>query len=525
MWARAVRSDRRRSGTADPYQRFALGCVVVIAGLMVVEYTVTCIWLPRQPFYIGRPDAPPVEGIAGIQPPPDPSEATLSEAVKLAISQHRAAQEARQAAIEQARSREELALEGDGAEASDEVAAESSTAESSLEWFGDGQEGPGAGKPDDDSAGKPDDDLAGDDAGGPTSLSSRVQLLASLVVVQPPRAPAGESLPPRLPLQEEYVYLENCRLPSGAIRMTPQDTRINPYFANQTAMALLTWNQGAVRKYILWYLDHLNERDRFGLEGTIYDYSLASDGERPTGDYDAADSYAATFLSLVSRYVFATGDAALVFDHLDQLERIARVCLALQDKDGLTWAKADHRYKFLMDNCEVARGLADWAETLRTIGLWRLGDAWAETARRVELAIEGELWSQQRQEYAWAKTSLGLRWSRRRWYPDTVGQLYPIVYGQIDPRGDRAQALIARVNGGYPRWTQLRTGDYYPWALAAYAHALAGERERALEFADRVWVELLACGRPWPWYNLEGAYLVLTLLELAEVGASMPVRR
>jgi hypothetical protein len=307
--------------------------------------------------------------------------------------------------------------------------------------------------------------------------------------------------------------------------MAPGDRRINPYFGNQVAVVLLGWNPEAVRRYILWYLDHLNEQDRYGLKGTIYDYHLYGGEERPVRDYDSADGYAATFLTLVARYVFATGDAELVVSHFDQLQLVAGVCLALRDEDGLTWAKADHRYKFLMDNCEVAKGLADWAEVLRTIGFWKQGDGWAHAADTVRLAVESELWSGERGEYAWAKTSRGPRWVRRRWYPDTVGQLYPIVFGLVDPSGQRAKELVERVNASFPGWVRLSTGDNYPWALTAYAHVLAGERELALTFVDEIWERFLSGGRPWPWYNLEAAHFILTLLELAEAGASGPIRR
>jgi len=495
-----------RKDRPDPYQRFAVCCVLACALMMAVEYTVTCLWLPRQSF---------VQGIAGGRSAPGPGPATLSEAVRAAVSQHNAILEA---AAEKARQEEARALEPAQSGGSEAV-----TAGLLPEEAGDEPASPDAvAGSNDAAAGNKAETCAGE--GGLAAVYAGARVFSSLVVVLPPVSPdAGGQ--PRYPLQEEYRWLESCQLPSGAICMSPVDRRINPYFATQSAMALLTWNAEAVQRYISWYLGHLNEKDRFGLEGTVYDHYLSTTGERSERDYDAADSYAATFLSLVARYVFATGDADLVLSHLSQLERVARVCAALQDEDGLTWAKADHRYKFLMDNCEVARGLADWAELLRTIGLWSQGDAWATVAASVEQAVERELWSEQRGEYAWAKTSYGQRWTRTRWYPDTVGQLYPVVYGLVDPLGPRAQALVDRVNSAYPLWPQLKTGDAYPWCLAAYAQALAGRREQAMAFADEVWETFLVGGRPWPWYNLEGSYFILTLLELAQVGASAPARR
>lgn len=462
----------------DPHLRLGLLALLLCVLLMANEFASTCVWLPRQTGRLVDWSSSPaatksdtLDHTAASVPP------TLSGAVRAAASER---------AVPQA---ESAALLGGPAAA-----------------HSDGQT------------------LAALAADPPMAAWQQVAVwMAGMIAVRP--AAVKEDEGPRYPLREEYEWLERCRLPSGALVMAPGDSRINPYFANLAAMALLHWSPDAVRDWILWYIGHINETDRFGLRGTVYDHQLVAGRELPEGDYDSADSYAATFLTLVARYFFTTGDAALVLTHLDKLETVAGVCLALLDKDDLTWAKADRRYKFLMDNTEVYRGLSDWAEVLRTLGFWRQGDAWAGLAERVRAAVDRELWIESRGAYSWAKTSLGTRAIRRRWYPDTAAQLYPILHGLIDPDGPRAQSLIAMVNNTFPGWPHLATGDEFPWALTAFVNAVAGDRDMAMSFLDSVWDRHLSAGRPWPWYNMEAAYLVFTVLELTHPGSVMPSRR
>ena len=116
------------------------------------------------------------------------------------------------------------------------------------------------------------------------------------------------------------------------------------------------------------YLSQLNRPDRWGLSGTIYDYEVERHGFAAgseateivmiaTRNYDSADSYAATFLTLVSEYYYKTQDSELVTANLDDINLVAQVIVSLQDKDGLVFVKPGSRTKYLMDNAENYRGL------------------------------------------------------------------------------------------------------------------------------------------------------------------------
>lgn len=322
-------------------------------------------------------------------------------------------------------------------------------------------------------------------------------------------------------LEPEFAWLASCQLPSGAITLAPGDNSIVPYFANYAAMALLRWDVDAARRHMDWYLSRLNTEDRWGLDGTVYDYQLVDGQEVSQGDYDSADSYAATFLALVGQYLFATGDGQYLMDNLPALRRVAGVPLALQDPvDGLVWAKADHRYKFLMDNCEVQAGLTVWAQALRTLGLWEEAEGYAAAVDRIRGALASDLWQENDGSYAWAMTARGPRRHRRRWYPDTVGQLYPVLFGVVDPASDDAGRLLQGVNSAFPGWPELRTPDRFPWAMVAYAAALVGDEASAHRFVESASGAYQREGRPWPWYTLESVFYILTVMELANQGAS-----
>ncbi len=293
--------------------------------------------------------------------------------------------------------------------------------------------------------------------------------------------------------QSPYGLLLASQLPSGAFRVKPDDSRIVPYFANIAAIALVERRPLDVRAYLEWYLGHLNRPDRWGLLGTIYDYEVEPGGiERPTDRYDSADSYAATFLSLLRAYVDATGDRDFARSHLQDIELVASVVARLQDKDGLVWANAAKREKYLMDNAEDYRGLEDWADVLTGLGLDDAATAARATAGRIAQAIELRLWDERRGNYDWAIYTFWLgshpleirrESSWRSWYPDTVAQVFPVVEGLLQPSDPRAVALYENLNTWHPGWVNQAKRDPNPWSVLGYAAAVMGDRERALAFA------------------------------------------
>ncbi len=319
-------------------------------------------------------------------------------------------------------------------------------------------------------------------------------------------------------LEEEMRWLEASQTRQGALAQNPEQRDVVPYFANLAAMALVQSNPELVRHYLDWYLQRLNRPDRFGLSGTIYDYGLGEGGrETPTFNYDSADSYAATFLSLAASYVRAVGDLQWAKQQQDKLQDVAEVVVRLQDSDGLVWAKPGTGIKLLMDNSEDYRGLTDWSWLLDQMGRPRVAAIYRERAEWIRRGIEKQLWNPWRGSYDWSLGGTRVPSLRPRWYPDTVAQLYPIVFGVIDPKSDRAQLLYAKVMAGFPRWAEGDTGDPFPWAITAYAAVLVGDAGSAqvyLKHSAALWPPATQRG---PWYAAESGYLIRTVQLLGQI--------
>jgi len=173
-----------------------------------------------------------------------------------------------------------------------------------------------------------------------------------------------------------------------------------PYFVNLVAMDLLPQDPGRVKRYMEWYLGHLNYPDIYGLTGTIYDYYITESSETPAYTYDSADSYAATFLFLTFLYTEKTGDYQFVRDNLQKLKEVAYVIAYLQDRDGLVKAVPHLNLKYLVDNIEDICGLRAFS-----LLLWKLKDPnwhyYSILSHNVESSVMRNLrW---RGQIAWAK--------------------------------------------------------------------------------------------------------------------------
>ena len=331
------------------------------------------------------------------------------------------------------------------------------------------------------------------------------------------RSPAsGEPAYPvdRGMIEAEYGWLASSQRPDGALAQTPQKNAVVPYFANLSAMVLVAENPGLVREYLTWYLAHLNRPDQWGLDGTIYDYTYYGGIEESTKTYDSADSYAATFLSLVAAYCRTTGDLNFAKDNREKLQMVADVIVGLQDADGLVWASPDGKTKYLMDNAENYRGLSDWADLLAALGDQNSARLYARRAANIKLGIALRLWSPWKKQYAWSLDSSGNRaWVRGGvWYPDAVSQLYPLLFGVVPVDGSEARTVWRRFTEAFPRWYELEREDPFPWAIVAYAAARLGEKDSARAYIEQIRKRKDSA----PWFGAESAFFIMTMEELGK---------
>ncbi|MBC7347300.1 MAG: hypothetical protein H5U00_07575 [Clostridia bacterium] len=326
---------------------------------------------------------------------------------------------------------------------------------------------------------------------------------------------AAETLEPlRERLAAQLTWLVSCQIrcpgddADGALALAPGSNRVNPYFANFAALALLEDQAAfpAVERYLEWYLRHLKE------DGTIPDYHYPPGSPPRPARPDSEDAYAGTYLLLVTQYHRRSGRTEWVRENLPALKKVARVIVGLKDGDGLTFALADYRVKYLMDNCEAYRGLADFAELLCF-----LGDPEAAyfRARATEIArgVEKGLWDRRRRCYRPRKAAwFAARANLRRFYPDAAAQLYPALYGLIAASSPRAAHLYALFNRHHPGWVDLAP-PAYPWMLLAYCACLHGDYARARKKLGRAW-EAYVVPRAPSWYCAEAAFFVLTAARL-----------
>ena len=327
--------------------------------------------------------------------------------------------------------------------------------------------------------------------------------------------------------ESETAFLASMQLPNGALPMTyakSGELTVNPYFADFAALALLDNAEAyadIVVKYMDWHFDHLNtkEEDFNGLDGTIYDYKVTmKNGEiveeristpENADSYDTTDSYAATFLTVVNKYFYTTGDSEYLVAHAQDLERIANVMFATL-QNGLTYAKGNHRVKYLMDNCEVYEGAIAATRIFEEIVLkgkteyTHMRDNCNDLINTVKENINTKLWIPLGKYYtpgitAYVRIPTKL-FSWDKYYPHATSQLFPIICGVIEPDTDRAKHLYEKFCENY-HWEAFEYPDDFYWGANVQAAAVMNDLDSVVEYMENYLS--LTEKHSWPLYNMD----------------------
>jgi hypothetical protein len=316
---------------------------------------------------------------------------------------------------------------------------------------------------------------------------------------QPPPAPDAARLARWILAQQ----CTNAALPSyGGVKASPDPAAVgpdgqpycgvSPYFANLAMLALMRAHAldatHAADLWIRWYLAHLDPQS--APDGVPCDHFCRPDGAGETncvkaGDpllcchNDATDSAAATFFSVLwAAHQAGRPDATPAPpDRKRQVEALAAVLLKLQQPDGLCWAKADYRVKYLEDNSEVFAGLRDLAAWERAACHDSARAAlYQQAAQRVQHGILSELWDSSTQLFRVAKFEDGRRPATDlgKWYPDTQAQFWPVLFEVVADDGSSARAVVAAVNARWngrlqPDWAADPGGVNGGWLEAGVA--------------------------------------------------------
>jgi hypothetical protein len=220
---------------------------------------------------------------------------------------------------------------------------------------------------------------------------------------------------------------------SGAYRVTP-DGAVNWYFATTALLRLRKLPLPATRAYLDAYLAHLDPYE-----------GIADALPMPSGIYapiapDSEDAYAATILSLASRYRRESHDDAWWKRTAATWSDIAYAKLLTQFKpDGLIRASRTDATGYLMDNVEDYAGLRDFEQILTQTHASNAAYVGAFIAP-LGSAIAG-LYDDSAHAFRWSDSDpLGPLVP----YPACTAQLFPQLY---DVRGSSHKADVRHFTG------------------------------------------------------------------------------
>lgn len=312
----------------------------------------------------------------------------------------------------------------------------------------------------------------------------------------------------------QIYWLKSCQILSpgkpadGAVTRYPDQGWVTPYFSNFAATAMLEEPScyPSVERYLNWYLRNLEKN------GTILDYHYDENFNAKTAVPDSEDAYAGTLLSLACAYHKKTGHTFWLGENLQNLKKVAQVIINLMDRDGLTFAAAGYRVKYLMDNCETYRGLADFAGLLDDMGDPE-APYYKDKAQAIARGIEKVLLNRCSGYYhpsktGWIKPGINLK----KFYPDAACQTFPVLYGLIEAGSDRGARLYNVFNEHQGNWVTIEPPDY-PWMLLGLYACIHGDYTRAYE-KIRLAREFYIDTGSGNWFCAESAFFVLTCARL-----------
>jgi len=278
------------------------------------------------------------------------------------------------------------------------------------------------------------------------------------------------------------AQIKSLRIPTGPFaggyEIAPNG-RLNWYFSNLGLLPVVQLMSAVerdtyIRAYLDLYLRNLKP------DATIMDVDFPQ-GRANTELFalvgsDSDDSYAATFLSLVAKYLRYNQNWNWWEINKSKLKSMAYRNLAVMVKpNGLTSVFQPPRSQgnsigYLMDNCEVYRGLRDFASLLRERSDHTDAAYYDSFATGIAKSIAASLFDTARGGFTAGDFTAQ---ASNTFYPGTTCQVFPQVFGltELAPFYDRAWNYL-QTNS--PGWSDGRY-DPYPWQVLGFAAAKRGD--------------------------------------------------
>ena len=264
---------------------------------------------------------------------------------------------------------------------------------------------------------------------------------------------------------------------AGAYEIAP-DGLSNWYFSNLGLISIVQYLGAAeldtyIRTYLDLYLSKLESN--LSIRDVQFPFGRANPQVFTLVLADSDDSYAATLLTLATRYVRATENWTWWNQNKARLKDIAYRNILLSVKSNrLTSVFQAPRSQtnnagYLMDNCEVYRGLRDFAALLHERGDVVDAAYYGSFASGIASALT-TLFMPATSAFKMADLSTQ---SDTSFYPGTSCQVFPQVFGvtELSPYYDRAWNFFNTNTVGWASGSL----DPYPWAVLGLAAAKRGQ--------------------------------------------------
>lgn len=335
-----------------------------------------------------------------------------------------------------------------------------------------------------------------------TGMTNSLAQTAAACLPPPPVSTAGINA---------VAEIKALRIPTGpyagAYEIAPNGLA-NWYFTNLGLISIVQYLDGPdLDKYIRTYLDlYISKLEPdVSIKDVRFPFGRANTSSFTLVMSDSDDSYAATTLTLATRYLRASQNWAWWDKNKLRLKDMAYRNIALAVKpNGLTSVFQSPRNQtnnagYLMDNSEVYRGLKDFSAMLKERGDTADAAYYDLFAKNIATAMTS-LFHAPTSAFRMADLSTQTETS---FYPGTSCQVFPQVFGvtECSPYFDRAWNFLA-INS--PGWEAGKL-DPYPFAVLGLAAA-----KRGLTAAARVQLasieKTFASNRPMITINELGFY-------------------